>query len=1692
MANKSERRLSKLIAKRENLFRRTQITYDAAKLLEQDLSNQTNLKNFEIRVITMPQTITEYNNIVDEIIDIEQELSPDYVPNYASLEVFQELCNHINYISNKIKGNQTSTSAVESRVKLPKVELMKFNGEDLSLWPLFYENFKNLIHFKEFSNAEKLQYLLGSLCGKSLKCVSSIEPLPENYEIIWKLLEETYQDRKYLAALYLDKLLSFRPASSIQSHTLQTFLEQFDTNVTALKRLKLENLTDFIFTHIAMSKLPQEFVNTFELVENDDEIPTYDKFLKFIKHQSKVLPRNDKQKAVSNINHRFSKTFVTQSQPNNHCVACKKSFHLLVDCKYFKDLNPDQRFQIVKDNNLCINCFSSKHKLLSCTSRFSCTICKLKHHTLLHRNTLKDKTNNDLQNSASSSKDVQILCSTISKSIKPTIVLLSTAQVNVVDRWNKMQTIRVLIDSGSMSNLLTIDCCKALGLPYEKISSNISGVGGNCQLVKGKCNIVISSRVDRSAKYGFEVLLVDKITNQLPEVPVKLNSLDYLQNLQLADPTFHIPGNIQGILGANVFASIIRSHHVKDSSTTALDTSLGYIVMGKASTSEAFIDSFSKSSHTFLTVNPLVTIPRAIHLTTPTRKEEDPICESFFIQTVKRNPDTGRYAVALPFSDDPAKLGNSYTYAQNRLFSLEKRLHRNPDLKVVYANILRDYIDQGHMSLILEDDSTMPSYYIPHHCIFKQSSSTPCRIVFDASMKTENGFSLNDILYTGPKLQNDLLRILLMFRLFPVAVTADIRQMYRQINLIEEHRRFQRILWRFDETSSVSIYELNTVTFGVKSSPYLSLRTIKQLVDDEGALYPEAVSLVTKTLYIDDLICSLPDVDNAVTAHFSLVNLFNSGGFQMVKWMSNSSEFLSQIPNHYKLIENLDFARDDLCVLGLFWNPRTDTFSFKIDMKMVDPTKRNMLSIVARIFDPLNFLAPVTLFVKLLIKRCWALKLDWDDPAPKTIRELWYIFQKELHLLNTIKIPRHLNVFSDTLITLIGFSDASPVAYGCVIYCKVVLPQQIPKVFLLIAKSKVSPSPELTLPKLELSAAALLAKQLRFLKDTYGDRIHKIYAFSDSTITLGWINSQPQKCKPFISNRISQIHQNISPDCWFFVPGKENAADCVSRSLTPSQLVKNETWFSGPQWLGLDFYQWPVKAVSDLNSPSITDENRVLIATEQEESSLYNLINRFSSWSKLLNSTVYVLRFLKILPNHSSISNDDLCVAETYLIRAVQQKHFAELYLSLEKSTILSNSKLRKLHPFMHNKVIRVGGRLSNANIKFDQKHPILLPKSDPFVSLLVDYYHKKYCHAGAHLLQSLLYQNYWILSARSMIRQRVWKCNTCFKINPKPIYPFMADLPSERVNCAKAFLATGVDYTGAFSITMSRHRGVKSQKAYICLFICLSTKAIHLELASDLSSDAFISAFKRFISRRGNCATLFSDCGTNFVGAKTKFDEIYQLTQSRGFQDAFQRELNSFKITWKFNPPSSPWMGGFWESNIKSVKTHLSRVIGNQILTYEEFYTVLTQIEAVLNSRPLCLLSTDPSDPVALTPAHFLYGSPVASLPVEHFNDKSPKGLLNRYKLLDSLVQHYWKRWRQEYLFTLQSRQKWNTITNPPSEGMIVIIIHDNLPPLNWPLAVIERLYPGKDGTARVALVKTRTGSYVRPVAKLCPLPNQ
>ncbi|XP_055859179.1 uncharacterized protein LOC129921394 [Episyrphus balteatus] len=343
-------------------------------------------------------------------------------------------------------------------------------------------------------------------------------------------------------------------------------------------------------------------------------------------------------------------------------------------------------------------------------------------------------------------------------------------------------------------------------------------------------------------------------------------------------------------------------------------------------------------------------------------------------------------------------------------------------------------------------------------------------------------------------------------------------------------------------------------------------------------------------------------------------------------------------------------------------------------------------------------------------------------------------------------------------------------------------------------------------------------------------------------------------------------------------------------------------------------------------------------------------------------------------------------------------------------------------------------------------------------------------------------------MGSRNIIRKTIHQCHQCFMQRRITSQQIMGDLPSYRIQPNRPFTNTGLDYAGPLTIRLSRCRNAKTSKAYIALFVCMTTKAIHLELVNDLTTDAFIAAFRRFVSRRGKCSNVYSDNGTNFQGARRCLTEMHKLLMEQSHNDVITDALAKDGIAWHFIPPSSPHFGGLWEAGVKSVKLHLRRVIGKSILNFEELCTLLCQVEAILNSRPLCSMSDCDLNP--LTPAHFLVGQPMTAVPEPSHLD-TPINRLSHWNHIQNMVQGFWKRWHTEYLTTLQERPKWQRSTPNFKSGDLVVIKEPNLPPTKWILGRVVSVHPGTDQQVRVVTVKTAAGTFIRPIAKLALLPT-
>ena len=926
----------------------------------------------------------------------------------------------------------------------------------------------------------------------------------------------------------------------------------------------------------------------------------------------------------------------------------------------------------------------------------------------------------------------------------------------------------------------------------------------------------------------------------------------------------------------------------------------------------------------------------------------------------------------------------------------------------------------------------------------------------------------------------------------PICLVADIVKMYRQVIIADEDTNFQRLVWRRDPASEIEDYKLVRVTFGTASAPYLAVKVLQQLAHDEGEDLPEVAEKIKNDYYVDDLMTGCETVREGLKLYKEMNGILTKGGFELQKWTSNNEELLERITEESKEVEkNIDMKLDSVMkVLGLTWDRETDSFKYSVQLPSQENpiTKRKVISTISQLFDPLGWVAPTVITAKIFIQKLWLSGIGWDDELPPNLIKEWLTYRSDLLQLSRFNMTRWVDTrATDSSMELHGFCDASSVAFAAVVYLRNVDADGVVHVNLITAKTKVAPIKQVSIPRLELCGAVLLSKLIKEVAEVLKIPNSQLHAWTDSTVVLAWLSSHPSRWKTFVGNRVSEIFSVMDKTQWSHVKSAHNPADMASRGVKPLELSENSLWKHGPAWLQNQLIEYPRSDSLDTN----IEEKSIKTHVVTNSTGLHDLLwNKFSSLQKLVRVVAYCRRFLKQRQKLGPyLTSEEIGEALEVCIRQSQHQEFQEDIDELSKTgNVKKNSKLKTLNPFLdERKILRVGGRIQVAEIENNAKHPIIISKGH-LKNLLIDDAHKKTLHGGPQLMLNHLRSTYWIMSAKNAVKAHVRKCVTCVRHAAVTKNQLMGQLPLCRVKSSRPFLHSGVDFAGPISIRVSKGRGHRSYKGYICLFICMATRAIHLEVVSDLTAQGFIAGFKRFVARRGHCSDIWSDNGSNFVGASKELQSLCAAEQSSVAVE-IRAWLSNNNVTWHFIPPHAPNFGGLWEAAIKSTKHHLKRVIGNSTLTYEEMATVLTQIEACLNSRPMSQISNDPNDPVPLTPGHFLVGEPLVIVPERNYEQANLTSL-RRWQMTQRMVQDFWRRWSKEYLTNFLQRYKWSRQTPEPNVGDIVLIKEDNLPPARWLLGKVTEKHRGLDGITRVVTLKCNNTLIKRPTSKLCILP--
>ena len=618
-------------------------------------------------------------------------------------------------------------------------------------------------------------------------------------------------------------------------------------------------------------------------------------------------------------------------------------------------------------------------------------------------------------------------------------------------------------------------------------------------------------------------------------------------------------------------------------------------------------------------------------------------------------------------------------------------------------------------------------------------------------------------------------------------------------------------------------------------------------------------------------------------------------------------------------------------------------------------------------------------------------------------------------------------------------------------------------VYLLAAKARVAPLKQVTIPRLELLAATIGARLYTSVKTSLSGDFESFF-WTDSSTVLSWIKRK-EEWSTFVWNRVSEIRDLTSVESWRHVPGSINPADCPSRGCSPKQLLESQ-WWEGPKWLYSEAKNWPV-AKEEVDDEEVVKERRkrpVASLVNKNEDVKWKF-ERVSKYPKILRAMAWILRFLNNVKPRSEkkqgeLSGDEVERAEKCVFKIVQSECFVGT----------SDTRISALEPFLdEHRLIRAKTRVFNRLDSDNFRFPIILPAKHIVIERLISHLHEKNCHVGTQGLLCICRERFWILGGRRTVRAVISKCVKCKRHGGKPVSVNTPPLPIDRVKDAMVFEVSGVDFAGPLYL-----KG--GEKAWVCLFTCAVYRAVHLELTTSLSTSSFISVLRRFIARRGRPKTIYSDNGTNFVGAENALSQL-------DWQEVV-RNSSIQRITWKFNPPSAPWWGGFWERLIGMIKRLLKKMLGRASLDYEDLLTVLCDCEAVVNSRPLTYISSDVEDLAPLTPSMFLREQADASVQDLDMVDRSTlkRAARRRQRVMEDLR----RRFRTEYLGALQPMSSKRSTSVKVGD---VVLIGNEQNRLKWPMGRVIEIIPGKDGIIRLVRIGTSKGQLLRPVQKIYPL---
>ncbi len=1082
-----------------------------------------------------------------------------------------------------------------------------------------------------------------------------------------------------------------------------------------------------------------------------------------------------------------------------------------------------------------------------------------------------------------------------------------------------------------------------------------------------------------------------------------------------------------------------------------------------------------------------------------------------------------RYQLPVLWKQKTVTLNNNFPQAAKRLKTLK---FANASIATQYHNQIDDWIKHDFVEEVMTSTpNTDKAYYLPHFPVIREDkTSSQIRPVMDAAARHAGNPSLNDQVHKGPKLINELVEVLLRFRRHTIAFSADIEKMFHKITMPEEDRDYHRFLWNKGPGTPTKIYRWKSHVFGNAGSPCVAIFAVKEHARRHKLEFPQAADTVIFSTLVDDNLDSRHTVKEAQETLDQLREMLALMDMNIKKVTSNSEQLLKNVPAN-EISPSIPIAtfctaglphQKVVKALGVIYLAKDDAFSFALQPPDQSQawTKRLILRYQARLYDPHGLILPITIAARMILQEAWRTALEWDDVLTLDLRKKWQEWLDQLPLLPLLRIPRCLHAphrGHPQQQKLHIFADASAAGYAAVAYVVTEYGDgEPPHATLALSKGRVAPLRQVSIPRLELLAAELAIDLAYTINAASAIHIKDTHFWTDSTNVLCWLKNDSRVLNSFVGTRVAKIQHHTIIKNWSWIPGNQNPADLPSRGTLAGDLALSRLWWEGPAFLTglenipeqpeiLQHTETAVKEVKKGAQFAFTniDQTDLPVSARTKDGPLppddYPVdFTRFSSFERLRRVVAWCKRVFQ-RNRRGPLTQQDLKEAERIILIRVQNVSFQRTLTEIRLHNQLprwTQSTLRQLTPQLHpDGLLRAHARLRHAqNLHYDARFPIILPKNNHVTTLLIDQTHQQQLHAGLSHVLTILLRKYWIVQARSQVKQVLHHCIPCKRQRPKPLQQIMAPLPDIRLppkDSVRPFQATGIDMAGPYHT--SNNRKITINKRYFVIFTCLATRALHLEPVATASAASFIAAFQRFLARRRGGDppdTAVCDNGSNLTAAAKEITGLWNRANREQIQQKF------IQTNWTFIPPLASHYGGVYERLIAAVKTSLYHAMPQENpLTDEEFSTALTTVECILNSRPLTYVADDPEAPLPLTPADAL-----GITPYHQVAPTPPKGwsLQKRWHFLQHCLDKFWERFRLEVLPYLQRATKWTKTHRDLQKGDVVLQLDDQARG-KWPLALVDAIEPGRDGHVRAVHLRC-PGNPVptikrRPITKVALL---